>query len=153
MNNIKLIIVSIFLTGTTYAHENSRNCILETFELVSEKTTDVSDCSTTKDLKLAEELISYPKISVGPIKVRFWEGEIVKHVTYEQVFKHEFVNICTGVLTYSKEKTYKGIYPLEFKIINPNLDPEIRESFRLAPLTNAEANQAWQNLKQECEQN
>lgn len=151
----KLSIMSAFvllsLATTSFARDYSHQCLREKWVLVKSEVKSPSTCKKDEELKLAEALFTYPLINVGPINVRYWTGSFYKTESKKDTYKREYVNICTGKVTYTSEEIFESSHTRVFKIQNPNLDATIKESFKLAPMTDAEAKVAYEHLKVECE--
>lgn len=132
-------------------HRHEMKCIKEKWTLLKVEVKSPSNCKVTKPLALKEKLQTYPHINVGPLKVRYWEGsyEMAKHTT--KTYRHDYINICTGVTTYSDEESFESVSTKVYDLQNPNLDSSIKESYKLAPMTNTEAKDAFSNLKIECD--
>lgn len=127
------------------------SCIVEDWSKIKEEVINADKCEVVRPLKLKEMVKTYPLINVGPLKVRYWDASLKKTVRVVETFEHSYINVCTGVKTYSVEKTRESLSSKQFDLQNPNLDDEISESFKLAPMTNAEAKEAYEALAKECE--
>lgn len=144
------------LSTTSFAQDNyypnDIGCIRENWTLLKEEKRESVQCKKTKNLKLVEGLRVFPKISDSiTFKVRYWEGRYEKSLKTIQTYQRDYVNVCTGRITYSAQVKIENSSVLIYDLANPNLDPEISESYKLAPMTNAEAQEAWEHLKTECE--
>jgi hypothetical protein len=161
--NISILVTLLTISSSAFSelalnksnYRNEADCMREKWTLLREEIAPISQCKANKKLKLNETTMTFPSMKIGAVKVRYWEGQFEKIMKRTLVYKHDYINICTGKLTYSDtdsegvESTYLEIY----RIINPNLDEAITESFRLAPMTEKEALLAYKNLEIDCENN
>jgi hypothetical protein len=139
------------LSAHAYDHYKKDNsCIKERWTLITEDVKTQASCIETKKLQLVSAFITYPNIDVGPMKVRFWKGQVMMPVETEQTYSHSYINVCSGKVTFTEEVKKTYVWSKFYEISNPNLDRSISESYKLAPLTNAEAAKAFENLKLEC---
>ena len=143
-----LVLMSI-ASFTTYADQFPPSCIREKWTLLQEVSTP-TNCVITKELNLQEGLFDYPFINVGLIKVRYWQAEMTNDITVNKIYRHEYINVCSGNVTYATDENFTEHYHSTSTLSNPNLDKSITESFKLSPMTSDEANKAWQVLKNQC---
>lgn len=146
-----LMVSAISASAHGKRERDSRDCIRENWSLVKREVTSGKTCEKDLDLNLTEALFVYPFINVGPINVRYWEGSFVKTQIVKDTYNHEFANICTGKVTYSSKQVTEYAQNKIFTVKNPNLDRSILESYRLTPMTDAEAMTAYEYVKGECE--
>lgn len=155
MKNLKYLIMLMVLpyAQPTFANHPAEDmrCIKEKWTLVKTEKNISNECIESRKLSLKEGLFIFPKINVGPLKVRYWDGQYEKQITQTDTYKHDYINICTGILTYSSEESFEEVQNKTFNIQNPNLDFEITKTYELAPMTDDEAKFAFGNLKIECE--
>lgn len=152
------ILASVLLTGSIAKADDYRprpkpsreQCLYEDWKKIKEETINSGKCEVVRPLKLKEMVKTYPLINVGPLKVRYWDAGLKQTTKVVETYEHSFINVCTGVKTFSEEKSFETLSSKQFDLQNPNLDDEISESFRLAPMTNAEAAKAYKALEEEC---
>lgn len=149
-NIFAAVIMFTITVGASATHTNYISCIKERWNLISEEVTGPAKCEESKKLALVSDQFTYPHMGLGTMNVRYWQGEIVKVVETERIYEHSYVNVCSGVVTYTEEIKKVFVSYDAFTIVNPNLDYTITESFRLAPLTTKEATIAFEKLKQDC---
>lgn len=148
-----ILITAALLTYTqAHAHDYRRgeSCIKESRTLIKEEAKSPAKCEVVRPLKLKDTVRTYPLINLGPLKVRYWDAELAKNTHVIKTYEHSFVNICSGVKTYSEKQEVDYVSSQRFVLLNPNFDEEISETFKLAPMTNQEAADAYKALEEEC---
>jgi hypothetical protein len=159
MKTINLITAFLIIFSTQIKADDFRDhygqyqesCIKERWNVL--KSEDKSVCKKILPVELKEKLVSYPLINVGPMKVRYWQGKFAKVTTTTKTYEHSYINVCSGVKTYSETIDKEFVNSEYFEVPNPNLSPEISESFRLAPMTIEEVNEVvFQALEDLCKQ-
>lgn len=126
----------------------NNSCIKERWTLVN---TEVkSFCQEVQPLKLSSMLKSYPLMNMGPLKVRYWDGKFLKVINTTKTYEHSYVNVCTGVKTFTEQQMIESESYDYFRIYNPNLSDEIEQSFETAPMTEAEAKVSMIELEKLC---
>jgi hypothetical protein len=156
MKHYKLVTLIALLTTSfsAFSSHHGRNeleCVREKWTLMKTDLKVPNVCEIGRELQLAEAFVHYPYIDVGPLKVHYWQGRYQKTESKKETYKHEYINICTGMVTYSSEEVLERSRVRAYDIQNPNLDRSIKESYKLVPLTDEEASRAFDNLKIECE--
>lgn len=155
--NKKILVTAITLlstnsfAGSYYQHIYRGKCVEEYVRKIGE-VVSASSCKEDNKLELRWATQSYPNLTQNPRRVQYWEGGYYREVTVTQKFLSRLVNVCSGkILT---QDTYSEVtkYNQDYKVINPNLDPTIKESFMLVPLTQEEANQELIEARKRCEQ-
>lgn len=149
--NVLTMMLVLGISTSAFSNNYDRECRREKWTLVKEELKSPTSCKMIKELKLTEDLFVYPRINVGPINVSYWEGRFEKTVSKLQVYRHDYINICEGRITFSDEENHETSEVKVYDLLNPNLDPSISESYKLAPMTDEEAQTAFSNLKIECE--
>lgn len=155
MKTLTIFIVSMLLATITNASDFYRNnngsrnsCIKERWTLLN---TEVeSFCQEAQPLKLSSMLKNYPLMNIGPLKVRYWEGKFLKVTNTVKTYEHSYVNVCSGVKTYTEQLKSESQSYDYFRIFNPNLSDEIEQSFETAPMTEAEAKISMIELEKLC---
>lgn len=151
MITISLVLASSpILKAHWHHHDGSESCIKEKWDLIKEEKQITDKCEVVLPLKLKEGEFKFPLIDLGPLKVRYWEALSEKKTHLVQTFEHSFIDVCSGVKTFSEIKIFNSNDSIDFSLQNPNLDPEISETYKLAPLTENEALQEYEKLQTEC---
>lgn len=148
----KIISTIMILTSVSFAHRNSDTdlrCLAERWELVGRAVRMDAACAVTVPLKLISGEIKYKKL--GYMNVRYFEGEYTRRYVETWKYRHQIINICNGQKTFDEVERYRGTYSLVHSIKNPNLNLDLDASYKLAPMTDAEAAKAFDDTKAECE--
>ena len=150
MKTIKLIAMMTLLVSTANAKDFNRNsCIKERRTLLSSESV-ATKCEVVRPLKLKTMEKDYPLMNIGELKVRYWEGQFLKAYKTIEKYEHSYINVCSGVKTFSEVETYHSESYDHFNIYNPNLSDEIDQSFETAPMTEAEAKVSMIELEKSC---
>lgn len=152
------ILFSMTLNAQAYSNSHTKkkfeynplDCIRTSWTLLETIESTPEECKLTKELKLKEELFSFPAMNVGPIKVRFWEAQFDKGERTTRTYRLDYVNICYGYITHSEIR--KLVEAKTYDLVNPNLDSSITETYNLAPMTESEAKISLKNLELDCQQ-
>ena len=143
------IMILLTLSSISLVKAEDASCLREKWSLINEEISRT--CDMTNPINLRQTQKDYPLMSAGPFTVRYWEGGFRRTTTRIQTFKHTFINVCNGQTTYSEIEKHQSEDYVNFNMKNSNLDLNITESFRLAPMTELEAKVAFDNLKNACE--
>ncbi len=130
-------------------HEQHESCIKERWKLLKTKTEN-ERCQETQPLVLKAMTKTYPLMDIGAMTVRYWQGEFVKAVKTTNTYEHSFVNVCTGVITFSELEIFNNESLKYYRIVNPNLSDDINQSFETAAMTEDEARYAMMKLESTC---
>ena len=154
MKNYKIVLFLGAMFVSTQAFSNhmhhQHNCVQERWELLKQEVKTTSGCELTRELALKDQSIYYPRIG-HTMLVNYWEGRYEKSQHVIQSYRHEYIDICHGRLIYSGNEVYESDISKAYDLKNPNLDLNIKESYKLAAMTDEEAKAAYGLLKNECE--
>lgn len=151
MLTVLVLLTTSFTASARHDRDERMECLREKWTLVKTEVSSPKVCEMSAELELAEGLFTYPLINVGPLKVNYWLGSYSRKESKKETYKHEYVNICSGKVTYSSEEIFENARKRVFGVRNPNLSASIKESYKAAAMTDAEALKAYENLKVECE--
>lgn len=126
------------------------NCVQEYVTKLSENEVQTRGCYQSEGLRLAWGSQSYPLMNDNPRRVQYWQGGFSKELTQTRRYLRELVDECRGRLLSSQELTRTSARTLVFPILNPNLSPDVTESYMLVPMTEAEARQELVEAQVRC---
>lgn len=126
------------------------NCVSEYIVKLDEAEKVSRACFQDKALQLTWKDQNYPNLNMNPRRVQYWVGSFSKTVTGYTTYLRELVDDCHGRILSKTTFTEKSKKQLTFDIRNPNLDPSIKESFMLSPMTQSEAEEELIQTKKRC---
>ena len=150
---ILYIVIILFIMNTALAHSSYRNsdCVREFSTQISVEEKLSSQCQEDNKLELLKGYQRYNYLEHSPLEVKYWLGSFTREIITTTKTLSELVNTCRGSIIRSKiiedvQKNY--IY---FYIENPNLDPNIKESYRVLPMDDRRAKEALDRIQKDCE--
>ena len=150
---IQLSILILLSMNTVLANIISKHtyCLSEFYTQISFEEKLSSNCIEEIKLELTKDYKNYNHIKYSPLEVKYWRGEFSREVITTTLSLRELVNTCRGDIITSQilEDTHKSY--IHFTIENPNLDPNITESYKLLPMDDLRANEAFKRTKNNCE--
>jgi hypothetical protein len=108
-------------------------------------------CQMTEPLHIITGSFYYPEISKTALNVEYWRGSFTRENLYQIDGIEIFTDTCAQKEVYRKKTQSLGRDFDDFKVINPNLDPKIKDAPLLRALTEQDAQAAFQKLKLECQ--
>ncbi len=143
---MKKLMVLIFLAATS----TQANCLkTETVILGAERV--YQNCRMSEALEIATGYFYYPNISINELQIEYWKGSFERENLYQVHYQEVVTNTCTQKEVSRKDHQMMDRDFDEFKMKNPNLDPELSESAQTQPQTREEATMAFAKLKADCE--
>lgn len=146
--NAMVIVITSIIATTSYAHDQS--CLVEDRVLLKTQKNYLTKCEVKVSPTIKTTERTYPKLNNNPYTVRYWDAILIKPIFIHESYTRYVTNRCTNEVVYTGP--FDSITKLEvpFVLDNPNFDPQITETFRLAPMTDIEAQAAFQKLQANC---
>lgn len=149
---MKTVLISIMgllcLNSTASAHR----CIIEYWTPVGNEVVERGECRETEVLAIASTSRSYPRLGNAAFTVRYWTGAIGRTDRIRQTYIREIYDDCRGRRLSEREITREHNSTHSFAISNPNLSSDVDATYKLAPMTDAEATTAYAELLDKCNQ-
>ncbi|MGZ3693218.1 MAG: hypothetical protein ACXWQO_03370 [Bdellovibrionota bacterium] len=127
-----------------------RQCVSSQTYVTGSSTEVSSGCGIRAPLRLTEKQAYFPNLRGNYFQVQYWDGTYgytLNHITNYQTV---VVNNCTGETLSNDSSSSVSTEEKEFSVENPNLDPGIKLSFELSPMTGEEANAVFGKLLDTC---
>lgn len=144
--SITLLALSLF-SSLTWA-----DCIDKIVTKLDSQKVKQGQCQIVRPLSLQAGFVYVPSIASQSIKVLYWDALIKRNIKIQSRYLVKYVDLCRrhpAVITEDiVTKTKKQVEYLQLE--NPNLDPNIRASFDLLPMTQDEAKLELNKLVQIC---
>lgn len=145
----KTILTYLILTMTA-SSSFAWSCIQETWVPLSMKKQFIGSCKVQDPLLLAKANQSYPLLNSEIFPVQYWQGSFSKEVQQTTKALHEIYDECSRRTILSRIEVSHENLNLFFRMKNPNLKSDVDATYKLVPMTLAEAQTEWQRTEQRC---
>lgn len=149
MKNIFYAILILY-SSISFAHLDSR-CLVENVMLVGKTIQVGKHCKLEKELVLAKGQFQYPYLGETTYSVNYWEGSYERSLRTTFHYLKIITNVCARKEVLRQNFTKVEADEVVFNLENPNLDRNVQHSYNLAALTQNEAKQKFDQLKEQCE--
>lgn len=153
MKNLKFFLITIIICPNAFGHKwiKVANCVTTLTTPIEIKRVVSKKCNLIKDLTLTTKFMTYSELRDNPRNVQYWQGHYAKNVTTTTKELKDLINTCNGTIIRSKEFSYVNLSSINFNMINPNLDSQIKESYMLSPMSHNQAEQELARVLERCE--
>ena len=141
------LITSLGLSHSASAHVRYTDCVVEYEGPREIKINKGKSCELKDALTIVWVTQNYPRLTQNPRRVQKWVGSYVRNDITTTTYVRELVDECRGRIIEKESYTRDSLKVNEYAIMNPNLDPNISESYMLVPMTQAEAEQELASAK------
>jgi hypothetical protein len=140
----------VLISSSAFAATTTGGCLTEDSIYLRSKTDLTQSCKVSKELKLTSTERYYTQFSKNPFTVDYWQGQVIKPYSTVHTYYRYITNTCTKTVVSEGEFDVKNEQTISYDLENPNLNPGLKYSYELVPMTDLEAQVKFQKLMDDC---